>query len=46
MGEGLSAAERKRQPVPMVVDPREGIPPRTAEEMEKEATWLRSLFEQ
>lgn len=46
MGEGLSATARKRQPAPMVVDPREGIPPRTAEEMEEEATWLRSLFEQ
>ena len=45
MNEGLSTAARKRQPLPMI-DARAGTPPRTAEEMEKEATWLRSFFEQ
>jgi len=44
MSEALSATARKRQPAPMV-DARAGTPPRTLEEMEKEATWLRSLFE-
>jgi hypothetical protein len=47
MNENLSTASTKRQPMPIpMVDARAGTPPRTVEEMEKEATWLQSLFEQ
>ncbi|KAF8323136.1 diadenosine 5',5'''-P1,P4-tetraphosphate asymmetrical hydrolase [Clavulina sp. PMI_390] len=40
LGESLS---RKKTPVPMM-DERSGKPPRTVEEMEKEAAWLSTLF--
>lgn len=41
----MEKLKARKKPAPFKVDADENRPPRTLEEMEKEAKWLASLFE-